>query len=110
MKFQTNRHGPPALNNLASGTGVPELDIAISEADALTPNGTKTTQQQKIAFERVILEGLLFAAVFTWSDVFKDTFARIFPGKGSVLAQIGFAVLLTAAIVFFAQKLNALNA
>lgn len=67
----------------------------ISLPDMPSPTATK-----------ILLEGMLFAAVFAWSDLFKDLFNDIIPGNAGIIAQLAFALILTGVIAYLAESLR----
>ena len=113
----TARHKVPSFNDVVNGSTMPSLDEEMKELEHLAlplgkpiPKSTSVpaaiNDSGKTAFGRIILEGLLFGAVFAWSDLFKDSFKSLYPGTSmGVVAQLAFALILTGVIVFFAQRL-----
>lgn len=55
---------------------------------------------------RILLEGMLFAAVFAWSDLFKEMFDELIPGKAGIVAQLAFALILTGVIVYLVEAVR----
>ena len=61
-------------------------------------------KEKRTTLKFVILQGLLFAAVIAWGDLFRNVFETLLPGRTGLLAQVAFALIITGIVVYISSN------